>query len=119
MHVSRINPTPRPRASVRPSSYSSSRAFTLIEMLTTVAALIIVLGLMVSLARHVRARSAEELTTQTLANLDVLLAKYQSLNGGQLPNVTPFVSPSAAATRPAMIGNTSARTADETALRTT
>src|SRR3954454_21597827 len=45
-------------------------------MLTTVAALVIVLGLMVSLARYERRRSAENFTREdVLARLDALLAK--------------------------------------------
>src|SRR5688572_32928362 len=53
------------------------RAFTLIEMLTTVAVLVIVLGLMVSLARDVRTRSAERLTKDLLARLDGLVEQYR------------------------------------------
>src|SRR5688572_20134572 len=53
------------------------RAFTLIEMLTTVAVLVIVLGLMVSLARDVRTRSAERLTKDLLARLDSLIDQYR------------------------------------------
>src|SRR5215207_6603410 len=52
------------------------RAFTLIEMLTTVALLIIVLGLMVSLARYVRRRSAEDMTRKVLVNLHVAMSEY-------------------------------------------
>src|ERR1051326_6601554 len=71
------------------SSNSSRRraGFTLIEMLTTVAVLIIVLGLMVSLARHVRNRSATLLTRDVLAHLDVALANYRSRFVGQMPPV--------------------------------
>ena len=53
------------------------RAFTLIEMLTTVAVLVIVLGLMVSLARDVRTRSADRLTKDLLARLDTLVEQYR------------------------------------------
>jgi type II secretory pathway pseudopilin PulG len=56
------------------------RAFTLIEMLTTVAVRVIVLGLMVSLARDVRARSAERLTKDLLRRLDTLLEQYRARN---------------------------------------
>src|SRR5688572_16741891 len=56
---------------------SARRAFTLIEMLTTVAVLVIVLGLMVSLARDVRTRSAERLTKDLLARLDSLVEQYR------------------------------------------
>ncbi len=54
------------------------RAFTLIEMLTTVAVLVIVLGLMVSLARDVRTRSADRLTKDLLRRLDGLMIQYKS-----------------------------------------
>src|SRR3954471_16721867 len=53
------------------------RAFTLIEMLTTVAVLVIVLGIMVSLARDVRTRSADRLTKDILRRLDTLVAQYK------------------------------------------
>src|SRR5436305_6543773 len=56
------------------------RGFTLIEMLTTVAVLVIVLGLMVSLARDVRNRSAERLTKDLLRRLDLLVAQYKQRN---------------------------------------
>jgi prepilin-type N-terminal cleavage/methylation domain-containing protein len=52
-------------------------AFTLIEMMTTVAVLVIVLGLMVSLARDVRTRSAERLTKDLLGRLDTLVEQYR------------------------------------------
>src|SRR4051794_34552860 len=70
----------------------SRSAFTLIEMLTTVAALIIVLGLMVSLARYVRDRSAQQLTRETLRELETLMAQYVDHNGGKLPAVDPILS---------------------------
>jgi hypothetical protein len=59
----------------------------LIEMLTTVAALVIVLGLMVSLARYVRFRSSTELTKDLLAQLDAAMARYVHDNGGRLPAI--------------------------------
>ena len=70
----------------------SRRAFTLIEMLITVAVLIIVLGLMVSLARYVRDRSAQQLTRDLLKQLDGLMAQYIEHNGSALPPVEPFLS---------------------------
>ena len=54
--------------------------FTLIEMLTTVAVLVIVLGLMVSLARDVRTRSADRLTKDLLRRLDELVDQYKARN---------------------------------------
>jgi type II secretory pathway pseudopilin PulG len=70
--------------------------FTLIEMLTTVAVLIIVLGLMVSLARYVRGRSAEESTKTRLRQLDALAADYARRTGHMLgadpaEPVSPFL----------------------------
>jgi len=76
--------------------------FTLTEMLTVVAALVIVLGLMVSLAWDVRRQSAERLTKDLLVKLDALMAQYAARHNRQLPQVTPFVETSnaAEATRP-------------------
>jgi type II secretory pathway pseudopilin PulG len=66
-------------------------AFTVIEMLTTVAVLIIVLGLMVSLARHVRQSSEAELTRKLLFALDRAIEQYQRQNGS-IPPVTPLIA---------------------------
>ena len=65
-------------------------AFTMIEMLTTVAILIIVLGLMVSLAREVRYRSAEQLTKELLLHLDELTQSFKQRKG-RLPNVEMLI----------------------------
>ncbi len=73
-----------------------NRAFTLIEMLTTVAVLIIVLGLMVSLARYVRDRSAQQLTREELKELETLMAQYVESNAGQMPAVDPILPGDAA-----------------------
>lgn len=62
-------------------------------MLTTVAVLVILLGLMVSLARHVRTSSAQILTKTLLTKLDVLMAQYQKTYDGSLPDVTPAIPP--------------------------
>ena len=64
--------------------------FTLIEMLTTVAMLIIMLGLMVSLARYVRRRSAEDLTRRILVNVHTAMLEYTSVNG--TPAIESFIS---------------------------
>lgn len=61
--------------------------FTLIEMLATVCVLVIVLGMMVSLARYVRERSAQELTRDLLVRLDQVTAQYRQRNADQLPPV--------------------------------
>ncbi len=60
-------------------------------MLTTVAALIIVLGLMVSLARYVRNASSVEVTKRLLRDMDGLLALYRAHHNDGLPEVTPFM----------------------------
>src|SRR4051812_49201382 len=72
-------------------------------MLTTVAALVIVLGLMVSLARFERRRSAENFTREDiLGRLELILAKREILDNKALqealadPNVVPRLVYSAA-----------------------
>jgi len=73
--------------------------FTLLEMLTTVAVLVIVLGLMVSLARYVRNASAVEMTKDLLHKLDGMMQQYRLNHAdgaghpGPLPNVTAFLPP--------------------------
>jgi prepilin-type N-terminal cleavage/methylation domain-containing protein len=69
------------------SAFRNRSAFTLIEMLTTVAVLVIVLGLMVSLARYVRNRSAAGLTRDLLSRLDRTMAQYKQASLDQLPPV--------------------------------
>lgn len=64
-----------------------SRGFTIVEMLTTVAVLIIVLGLMVSLSKHVRSASADTLTKSILHRLEQAMAEYQQRHDGMLPEV--------------------------------
>src|SRR5947209_2775714 len=76
-----------------PASAPRHRGFTIIEMLTTVAVLIIVLGLMVSLARYVRDQSANQLTAALLRRLDAAVRRYADRNGGQLPVVEPLIPP--------------------------
>jgi type II secretory pathway pseudopilin PulG len=67
--------------------------FTLIEVATTVAVLIIVLGLMVSLARQVRKQAGMTLTKDLLRRLDLAMGQYAQRNGGKGPAVTPFPPP--------------------------
>jgi prepilin-type N-terminal cleavage/methylation domain-containing protein len=66
------------------------RGFTLIETMTAIALLTIALGLMVSLSRHVRAASADELTKEILHQLDAAMAAYVHQNGA-IPAVAPFI----------------------------
>jgi hypothetical protein len=61
-------------------------------MLTVVAALIIVLGLMVSLAWDVRRQSSERLTKELLGKLDRLMAQYIERHH-QVPQVAAFIEP--------------------------
>lgn len=75
---------------LQPSSFSLP-AFTLIEMLATVAVLVILLGIIVDLARHVRSRSAGEVTRRMLAELDEALSRYQLKNSDQVPAITPLL----------------------------
>src|SRR5438128_1218948 len=63
--------------------------FTLLEMLTTVAVLVIVLGLMVDLAGYVRNRSATDLAHQVLASLDAAMQTYQKTYH-TYPAIHPF-----------------------------
>jgi type II secretory pathway pseudopilin PulG len=72
-------------------AHRSRLGFTLIEMLTTVAVLIIILGLMVNLARYVRDRSAQQLTREVLAAVQAQMAQYLTSNG-QYPPVTPILA---------------------------
>lgn len=69
------------------------RAYTLLEMLTTIAALVIVLGLMVSLARHVRSTEAERLTRDVCQRLDQAMAQYiREHNAGKTPVVPALLA---------------------------
>ena len=63
-------------------------------MLTTVAALVIILGLMVSLARFERGRSAEDLMRDgVLGRLDALQARHDVLENHPLQDALAAVSP--------------------------
>ena len=75
----------------RPHRRPNRRGFTLVEMLTTVAALIIALGMMVNLARIVRRESADEITKRLLRDLDLAMQNYVKDNGGQVPDVAPLI----------------------------
>ena len=70
-----------------------SRAFSLVEMLATVAALVIVLGLMVSLARYVRRQASDQFTKQLLAQLDVVIGQYRERYQA-VPQVPSFIATS-------------------------
>src|SRR5438046_2895408 len=71
----------------------SPNAFTLIELLTTLALLVITLGLAISLSRHVRERAALALTKDVLRRLDQVMAQYAERHGGRLPVVASFPPP--------------------------
>jgi hypothetical protein len=62
-------------------------------MLTTVAALIIILGLMVSLARYVRNALAVEISKDLLHRMDTLMQQYMTRHEGLTPQIPPFVAP--------------------------
>ena len=97
----------------RPTPNSLRPAFTLIEMLTTVAVLVIVLGLMVSLARDVRNRSAERVTKDMLLKLDRMMGQYVERNHQALPPITPLVEAGAASAA----GEPSSEPADDARLK--
>lgn len=63
----------------------SPGGFTLIEVMVTVTALVIILGLMVGLARQVRSRSAQGLTGELLEQLDRQLFQYMAIHDGAVP----------------------------------
>jgi hypothetical protein len=60
-------------------------------MLTTIAVLVIILGLMVNLARMVQRDSAVEITRELLLRLDVAMQRFIERNGNALPDVTPLI----------------------------
>ncbi|HRK31381.1 MAG TPA: type II secretion system protein [Tepidisphaeraceae bacterium] len=80
------------RRCVAPSLLPRRRAFTLIEVLVTIAALIIIMGLAVSLAREVRRRSADGVTRELLTELETTIRRYQQQHAGTLPAVAPLIS---------------------------
>ncbi|HVT88233.1 MAG TPA: type II secretion system protein [Tepidisphaeraceae bacterium] len=67
-------------------------AFTLIEVLTTLAVLTIIMGLMVSLSRYVRDQSAQTLTRTVLVRLDDLMRQYAQDHDGHIPMVAPLLN---------------------------
>ena len=69
---------------------SFRRGFTMIELLTSIAVLVIVFGLMISLSNFVRNTSATDLTVSLLRKLDDQLEQYSQKNGGQFPPVPAF-----------------------------
>ena len=78
------------------------RAYTLIELLTTIAVLVILLGLMVELAHQVRSRSANQLTRDLLEKLDRLTVRYLGRTGGSYPDVPPLLASAGSADEPAL-----------------
>jgi hypothetical protein len=62
-------------------------------MLTTVAALIIILGLMVSLARYVRNALAVEVSKDLLHRMDDMMRQYMNRHDGAVPQISPFLPP--------------------------
>ena len=60
-------------------------------MLTTVAGLVIVLGVMVSLARYVRNELAVEVSKELLHRMDEMMRQYMARHDGIVPQVSPFL----------------------------
>jgi type II secretory pathway pseudopilin PulG len=52
------------------------QGFTVLELLTALAFLVVIMGLMVSLARYVRSNAAEQITRRTLEELQARLDQY-------------------------------------------
>jgi hypothetical protein len=67
------------------------RGYTFVETLATIAFLTIILGIMVSLARHVRSASANDLTKDLLRRLEEAMVLYLKKNGDHPPNLAPFI----------------------------
>ena len=63
------------------------------EMMVTVATLIILLGVMTALARRVRKHAATALTKELLRQLDDMAGRYAQRNEGKLPAVSSFPPP--------------------------
>ena len=82
--------------------------------MTTIAVLVILLGLMVSLARHVRASSADGLTKDVLRRLDTAMAVYVQ-KYGSIPVVPSFVGDSQVPAEPLL--RRSAERNDESFIR--
>ena len=82
-----------PQSKVRNPKSRISAAYSLVEVLTTIAVLVIVLGLMVSLARHVRKQAAVALSKDLLRRLDEVMAQYAARHEGRLPAVAAFPPP--------------------------
>src|SRR3569623_743969 len=66
------------------------RGFTIIELLTSIAVLVIVFGLIVSLSNFVRNSSATDLTVTLLRKLDEQLQVYHQKFDGQWPAAPAF-----------------------------
>lgn len=69
---------------------TSPVGFTLIEMLITIAVLVIGLILMISLAHLQRQTSADDLTRDLLRKLNVVMSQYIVRNQGRPPAITGF-----------------------------
>jgi type II secretory pathway pseudopilin PulG len=93
-HLKLGAPDKRPGFLVGSVQSRSRRGFTIVEMLTTVSVLIIVLGLMISLARHVRRSSADQLTKDILHQLDQAMAIYIHRNDDMPPVVPALIDDS-------------------------
>jgi type II secretory pathway pseudopilin PulG len=95
---------------------NSRQAFTLVETLAAIAGLVIALGLMVSLARHVRIDSAEQLSRNILFRMDHAMAQYVQ-QYGQLPAIPPLMADPVQAPSEAVLQRTAERN-NEACVRT-
>jgi hypothetical protein len=85
-------------------------------MLTTVAVLVVILGLMVSLARYVRERSSQVLTKDLLRQLDSLMTDYVARHRGTLPQVGDFPPPESSSEANDLVTTAPKRAARQAAL---
>src|SRR5438067_1770690 len=76
---------------MRSAHCNRAAGFTLLEMLTTVAVLIILFGLMIDLANYVRNRSATDLARQVLGGLDEAMQSYRDKFQGY-PAIHPLTT---------------------------
>jgi hypothetical protein len=68
------------------------RAYTAVELLATLPAVLVMLGLMAGLARHVRQSAADALTKNLLQRLDQAMSRYVHQYGQSPLNVPPLFS---------------------------
>ena len=79
-------------AGTPPRTPSSSRAFTLVELLVVVAILALLMSLIVPTLRRVKELTRRAVCGSNLNNVGNALTSYAAANGGKLPPVGAWVS---------------------------